>query len=149
MMKIVETMWSRIPQDALTNLVPKIEPSRLQEVLINPAISQLQIIYKECFSTNQVQLESIQLSQGLIHELKIKQLSETFSTCTREYEVDWNLVQQLKTDIITLQRTIDAKNKNRSISRKPTETKSKLVLWQFMSNKWWNWRKNSQRKSLT
>ena len=88
MMKIVETMWSRIAQDALTNLVPKIEPSRLQEVLINPAISQLQIIYKECFSTNQVQLESIQLSQGLIHELKIKQLSETFSTCTREYEVD-------------------------------------------------------------
>jgi len=48
---LVETMWSRIPKDALTDLVPKIKPSRLQELLINPAISQLQIIYKEFFTS--------------------------------------------------------------------------------------------------
>jgi len=99
MMQIVETMWSRISKETLTALVPKIAPSRLQEMLINPVISQLQIIYNEFFTSKQVQLQGIQKSQRLIHELKIKKLSETFTKKIHEMQKNESIIKNLRQSI--------------------------------------------------
>jgi len=99
MMQIVETMWSRISKETLTALVPKIAPSRLQEMLINPVISQLQIIYNEFFTSKQVQLQGIQKSQRLIHELKIKKLSETFTRKIHEMQKNESIIKNLRQSI--------------------------------------------------
>jgi len=104
MMQIVETMWSRISKETLTDLVPKIEPSKLQEMLINPVISQLQVIYKEFFTTKQVQIQGIQLSQGLIRELQIRRLSETLTR-------SWHKLQEIQIVQTNLQQRIEEQKK--------------------------------------
>jgi len=99
MMQIVETMWSRISKETLTALVPKIPPSRLQEIIINPVISQLQLIYNEFFTSKQVQLQGIQISQRLIRELEIKKLSETFTRKIHEMQKNESIINNLKQSI--------------------------------------------------
>jgi len=99
MMQIIETKWSRISNETLTDLVPKIEPSRLQEMLINPAISQLQVIYKEFFTSKQVQIQGIQLSQRLTRELHIKSMSQTFTRNLHELQKIKNIKEELEQSI--------------------------------------------------
>ena len=134
MMQIVETMWSRISKESLTDLVPKIEPSKLQEMLINPAISQLQVIYKEFFTTKQVQIQGIQLSQRLMRELEIRRLSETLTR-------SWYELQQIQSFEKKLRQSIEQQKKTTQQEKFPPETVSietttkEMILIQAEQNK--------------
>jgi len=121
MMQIVETMWSRISKETLTDLVPKIEPSKLQEMLINPVISQLQVIYKEFFTTKQVQIQGIQLSQGLIRELQIRRLSETLTR-------SWHKLQEIQIVQTNLQQRIEEQKKTTQKEKYSPVTVSKETI---------------------
>jgi hypothetical protein len=134
MMQIVETMWSRISKESLTDLVPKIAPSKLQEMLINPAISQLQVIYKEFFTTKQVQIQGIRLSQRLMRELEIRRLSETLTR-------SWYELQQIQSFEKKLRQSIEQQKKTTQQEKFPPETVSietttkEMILIQAEQNK--------------